>query len=516
MTNDEKLFVEEQLLLLSQSTQGNPISNEKLAEVQRIMQNFFVSQKVDYHVHSNGSHDATGKIGEVIKAANKVNVGEVAITNHNEIMETQIYLKKLNLRIREENEELNKNTPEYNPSLPMNRINGVNVIPAVEITCVIPGVKSEKNKPLKIHMLVYGLKLEEPSPLLKLLKAKHENDMLVDFGLFRIIEKKYGIHFTEEKIKDYIIEKRQQTKGFGRFGADDVIDFLKYNNIKLSNSYKEVKELLKSAPGPERMQLNVSDVIKLAHASGGMCVLAHPGVNLNRVNMNDNSGLTKEEKKAQIVRKLLEYGIDGFELFYNSKNTDVRERKSGQKTTIEIIKDEVRDFVASGKNRGNEIVFTAGSDTHFMEGDLNNDRQTLASTNKGDITSQGVKKFRKELAKLYFARLQGKITHRKYKTIPKEEIIQIQQQYTLTAQNFERTFLEGVDNFTFTRTPQVIKPSIKHKNSNRKNYPPKIAKNFQEFEAGELALTSGSKQQMSMEEELKRIDAINKTGGHSK
>ena len=516
MTNDEKLFLEEQLLLLSQAAQEGKLNNQQLAEFQRIMQAFFEIEKVDYHTHSNGSHDATGKIGELIKAAIKCRVGELAVTNHNEVFETQIYLSKLNSRIKEENAENGTKTPLHDPALPIQRINGVNVIPAVEITCVIPGVKSEKNKPLKVHMLVYGLKLEEPSPLLKLLKAKHENDMLVDFGLFKILEKKYGVHFTEEKIKDYIINKRQQTKGFGRFGADDVIDFLKYNNIKLANSYKEVKELLKSAPGPERMQLNVNDVIKLAHASGGMCVLAHPGVNLNRVNMNDNSGLTKEQKKAQIVQKLLEYGIDGFELFYNSKNTDIRERKSGQKTTIDIIKDEVRSFVASGKNKGNEIVFTAGSDEHFMEGDLANDHQRLGVTNKGEITAKGLKKFRKELAKLYVARLMGKNTHRKYKTIPREEITQIQQQYTLTAQNFERTFLEGVDNFTFTTRPaQVVTSSIKHKKSTKKNFPPKQARNFQEFEGQEFTL-SGSSKQIAMDDELKRIDAINKTGGHSK
>lgn len=512
MAREEKLFIDEQLLALSQAAQEGKISNEQLAETKKVMQSLFDVEKVDYHVHTNGSHDATGRIGEVIKAANKSGVGEIAITNHNEIIEAQIYFKKLNLRIREENEENNANTPLYNSNLPIQRVNGVNVLPGVEITCVIPGVLSEKKKPLKIHMLVYGLRLEEPSPLLKMLKAKHENDMLVDFGLFKIIEKKYGIHFTEEKIKDYIIEKRQKTKGFGRFGADDVIDFLKYNNIKLANNYKEVKELLKSAPGPERMQLNINDVIKLAHASGGICVLAHPGVNLNRVNMDDTSGLTKEEKKGQIVQKLLEYGIDGFELFYNSKSIDQRERNNGQKTTTEIIKEEVNDFVANGKNRGNEIVYTAGSDTHFMRGDLANDKQTLSTTNKGNITAQGVKKFRKEMAKLYVARVQGKNTHRKYKTYSKEEITQIQQQYTLTAQNFERTFLEGVDNFTFTTTPtRVTKPSIKHKNSTKKNYPPKIARNFNEFVIEELTAEKEIGKQLSMEEELKRIDKINGT-----
>lgn len=520
MATEDKKIVTDLLSLIHQleNSENSKFSKEQLAQVQQIVQGYFskpvgATNLGDYHVHTIGSHDATGKTGDVVKTAKRIGLKEIAITDHNKVTELQIYLKKLNGRIKEQNEEVEVDkTPMFNMNSPIHNVNGVNVIPGVEITCVIPGLKSDKGKPLKVHMLVYGLKLEEPSPLLKMLKAKNENDALVDFGLFKVLEKKYGISFSDEKIKQYIVNRRQHIKGFGRFGADDVIDFLKYNNIKLANNYREVKEVLKSAPGPERMQLNISDVIKLAHASGGICVLAHPGVNLNRISVDKASGQTREEKKAQIIQTLLNYGIDGFECFYNSKSIDKRERNAGERTTTEIIKDEVREFVKSGKNRGNQIVFTAGSDTHFMKGDELNTEQSLGSTNRGKINLDGLDKFRTEILGLLGARLQGKTTHRTYKVISKEEITQIQQQYTLTAQNYERAYLEGIDNFTYTqfKPGKIAKPTIKHKQPGKKNYAPKIARNFNEFVEQELSLHAEFPKQLAMDEELKRIDEINK------
>ncbi len=498
MANPDKKVVSDLLALISNMEQ-NPnttrFSSAELLNLKQMVKGYFskpvgaTSLIGDYHTHTTGSHDATGKAGDMVKLAKRIGIKELAITDHNKVTELQIYLAKLNGRIKEYNEEHVEKIPPFDFSSPIHNVNGVNVIPGVEVTCVIPGLKSDKGKPLKIHMLVYGLKLQEPSPLLKLLKAKQENDALVDFGLFKVIEKKYGISFSEEKIKEYIINHRQKEKGFGRFGADDVIEFLKYNNVKLANNYREVRELLKSAPGPERMQLNVNDVIKLAHASGGICVLAHPGVNLNRITPDTENGQTKEDKKAQIVRTLLNYGIDGFECYYNSRNIDKRERQRGERTTTQIIKDEVRDFVNEGLNRGNQIVYTAGSDTHFMRGDQFNSTSSLGTTNKGEINLEGVERFRLELLKLLEARLQGKITHREYKAVSKEEIRQIQQQYVSMAENFEKNYLEGVDNFTFTHIPsKVEKKNIKHKNSQ-----PKRARNFKEFVLDEL----------TMDEELK-------------
>lgn len=496
MLNQNNKDVNEILSLIHQlNTDNNSgYSTEQLLQMSNLVQDYFKAPagasglKGDYHVHTIGSHDATGKVGAVVKTAQKLGLKEIAITDHNKISEIQIFLTKLNQRIKEYNSDSKKQLPLYDLSSPIHNVNGVNVIPGVEVTCVIPGVKSDVDKPLKVHMLVYGPKLDKPNPLSRLLNAKASNDMLVDFGLFKILEKKYGVSFSEDKIKEYIINRRQQIKGFGRFGAKDIIDFLQYNNITLANNYKEIRDVLKAAPGPERMQLNINDVIKAAHASGGICVLAHPAVNLNRVAVDQNAGQTRAGQKAQVIKTLLNSGIDGFECFYNSKNIDIKERSKGEPTTTEIIKNEVKQFVMSGKNRGNQIIFTGGSDTHFMKDDELNSTQTLGTTNRGEINLEGLSKFRTEILRLMNARLQGEITHRNYKTISKDEIEQIVQQYTLTAQNFERSFLEGVDNFAFTYKLNNVQTTSTNNYYGANAYynKPKNAKNFNTFVLEEL------------------------------
>lgn len=394
-----------------------------------------------------GSHDASGRTDQAIVAFKSLANGKtMAITEHNTMGSIAMLLKQLNEKIDIYNEENSANFPKYDTSRVIHRINGVNIIPGVEITCVVPGIKSDKGKDLKVHMLVYGARVEANGMLHRLLKAKHHNDLLRNQGLFKIIEKQFGVIISEELIREYVINKQAEVPGFGQFGPSNVVSFLKEKGISLPMNYDEIKKLLKSAPEPQRLQLSIEDVIKVAHASGGICILAHPHVNLNRIALNLPDNATRDQRKAvldvekkKVIKKLLSFNIDGFEMVCNSATEEANQ----------IIKSAVKEY---GLDRS--ILYTAGSDTHFNAGDNLLATTKLGRTKQGIINGDYQAKFVRELINMDKARQSAKLNGNDqtvYRVnVPiysAKEIESIVAKYEGTAKVYQESFAQGVSNF---------------------------------------------------------------------
>lgn len=395
-----------------------------------------------------GSHDASGRTDQAIVAFKSLANGKtMAITEHNTMGSIALLLKQLNEKIDVYNEENGANFPKYDTSRVIHRINGVNVIPGVEITCVVPGIKSEKGKELKVHMLVYGARFETNGMFHRLLKAKHHNDLLRDQGLFKIIEKQFGVIISEQVIREYIIKKQSEVPGFGQFGPSNVVDFLREKGISLSMTYEEVRKMLKAAPEPQRLQLSIEDVIKVAHASGGICILAHPHVNLNRIALNLPDNATKDQKmnilaieKKKVIKKLLSFNIDGFEMVCNSAN----------EVGNNLIRSTVKEC---GLDKS--ILYTAGSDTHFNVGDNLSSTTKLGRTKQGIINGDYQSKFYRELVNMDNARQNSKLNGNDqimYRVnVPiysAKEIENIVSKYEGAARTYQETFAQGVTNFS--------------------------------------------------------------------
>ena len=78
----------------------------------------------DMHIHSEGSFDGTYSIDKIIGIANKNNVHTIAITDHNNFSAIKDFCVENGL-----------------PLLGCyHNINGINLIPGVEITCVMPQI----------------------------------------------------------------------------------------------------------------------------------------------------------------------------------------------------------------------------------------------------------------------------------------------------------------------------------------------------------------------------------------
>lgn len=295
--------------------------------------------KSDFHLHSKGSTDGKYSIDILLSLAISNNVKSIAITDHNNFDELVHYMRRNKLDLRQ----------------PFHMINGVMMIPGVEVTCRMPDVLNMKGNTTKLHLLVYASNIKPNSPISRLMAIKHRNDFLVDFGLLEYVAGVHNIQLSEGLIKNHLILTRQSNPGFSTYNAKDAIEFFKQNNIDVPATHKQLDRIISQAPRVQRLNLDVNDVIKIAHQSGGICIMAHPRTNLDRTAF-----------KVEAVKSLLKSGIDGFEIMSNSMNND----------TYKIILDTCKEYAPN-----KELYYTGGSDTHIVDSD-----NTIGKISQGYIT----------------------------------------------------------------------------------------------------------------------------------
>ena len=338
--------------------------------------------KVDLHTHSTGS-DGIYQVSYLMWMANGMDLDALAVTDHNTTDAVVKYLK--------ENGE-SANTAYF-------KAGDTFFIPGVEATCRVSEVPNKKGNSTKVHILLYGCDWSEDSPISKLLKIKSENDRLVDLGKLDHVLSKVGMGdiVSDRIIKDFVNKKRAKIEGYNTLSNDDIAEFFMYlgsltekemgalglpnskiaeiqsgltsaglrikSNKGLNTLNRKLHSIYDDYPSVQRLNLDAKDVIECAHASGGIAVFAHPWCNMPRT-IHQN----------RLVSTLLGHGLDGFEIGMEN-NTD----------EVEIIKSEI-----SRAGKDDEIIYTAGSDTHNFNKGI-----TLGLTGKGKTITVSKPRFGK-------------------------------------------------------------------------------------------------------------------------
>ena len=365
----------------------------------------------DLHIHSSGSSDGVYSIDKILHLSRKHNIRHISVTDHNAFHETIQYLKAHDRHL--------DHACHY--------FDGIQFIPGVEVTCRVDGIKNFKGNDTKIHLLVYSPILQSNSRLVKLMKIKHGNDLAVDFGLLFNIAKLKGIEIDQKAISKFITQKRSVVEGFSSFGRDDVIEFFNNQGITIAKSMKEYNKLFDNIPHAERLNLSATDVIELAHNSGGIVILAHPRTNLNRTN-----------NKSEVLDYLLDHEIDGFEIMTRGMDNN----------TFELIKYGVRRH-----SPHNRILYTGGSDFHIYD-----ENSRLGQFNSSPIISSTQTKFLEEIDKLKEARKHNEVTHRNYRFSTFSEMNDTLKRYSKKAHEINEIYSQAkrmmLDEETFLESPK--------------------------------------------------------------
>lgn len=354
---------------------------------------------VDGHVHIlHDNSDGVMEFADVMKIAKTNNTAIVGCTLHNNAEELLKIIKDYGLT----------------PSKAYHEINGMRVMLDIEATVRDSGVLNYKGNPVKEHMLVIGPSLTEKSPIVKLMKIKAENDKLVDYGLLYYVRDMLNLRFDNQAVKDYVIERRKENPGFNSFTKEDVVRFYGNMGVDIAKSQRELDEILGKVPQVPRLNIELSDLIKVAHASGAMVIFAHPSTTLVRT-----------QNKDEAIKHFLELGGDGFEMIYNGMNEE----------TYEAILKGLENFRSP-----NSILFTPGSDTHIPSEDV-----TIGRCAKGWIPIKSAAGFLEEMDRLQNAREKGMLTHRQYENVSSEEIRAIIEKYKVEQQESVRDYQERLE-----------------------------------------------------------------------
>ncbi len=344
----------------------------------------------DFHTHSNFSIDGTKSIKSLIKFAQKDNTTFLGITDHNTITGINQYLDKL----------------DYQRQDVFDNVKGKTIIvPGVEITARINHLKNLKGKPVKIHLVAYGIDRNDLSPISLLLTMKSINDKHVDLGFVTQLQNYFKFDLTDQDIREYIIYCQNQNKEFNAFGKAETIEFSKFLNLNLTDNDEQLKTIIDTFTPTDRINLEAKDVIDLVHASGGIVLLAHPQINLQRT-----------KHSHEVIDYLIKNEIDGFEMYYpqSTRSCDTYLRKVSKENHISL--------------------FSGGSDFHHDDSHNNIHNNDVFER----ITTDKVQAFIDYLYELNIARKKGILVYKNYKNLKSFDPDQILEKYRLKFCNCEQ------------------------------------------------------------------------------
>ena len=318
------------------------------------------TERADLHIHTRYSKDGFLTPDEIHVIAKKKRIKVLSFTDH------------------ESTDAIKKWFADHKISykLPFADIDGIRYIPGVELVATCPGFTDVKGKPFKIHLLVYGGSLESTSPLEKLVTIKNYNDNLITYSVLYHVAKRLNVkNPSETYIKDYIKDARKDNPHFSKFDLSSSIDFIKKYDFCPGRSEREITKLLRNVPIPRRIEVSVEDMIKIAHASGGICEMAHPTNTLSRLN--------PAHKPVDLINYLLDNYIDGFETIHNGLDPEINKMIT---------------YCINERLNINEYTKTGGSDDHFdcdiiKMGSLLNGRAISVDDNMSLIKQLEIKKY---------------------------------------------------------------------------------------------------------------------------
>lgn len=331
--------------------------------------------KQDFHIHSLGSSDGRHSIEYLQSRAEEKGVDTFAITDHNNLTYVRHFLKEKNLPL----------------DSAIHHLDGIDFIPGVEVTCRIEDVANLKGNTVKVHLIVLCPNLDPNLPFSRLMKAKHSNDIAVDFGLLVNIGKLRGVNISERDVRMFMDLKKETNKGFSTFGKEDIWDFMAMHSPGALKSRKQIYDMSLRVPQATRMTITAREVIDVAHDAGGLVFMAHPQCNLNR---------TSYPKQA--IKSLIESGIDGFEVHCASTTPE----------TVKMIED-----VCETSKLSNPILYSGGSDFHRV-----GQGSELGTMKDSPLTEDLFKSLNRAIRELQKCREVESLTNRRYKPVLKEDI----------------------------------------------------------------------------------------------
>jgi len=246
-------------------------------------------QKADLHIHTTAS-DGILTPDEVVYWSKLKGLTAIGITDHDTV---------------------NGIRPAEDASLKY----GIEIVPGIELSTIFEDEE--------IHILGYYIDYTAPwllSTLEKIQNSRYERAE-------RIVNKlnELGVNITLEQVK-----LKAVTGTIGRpHIARAMIDKGYINNIK--EAFKEF--IGKGCPAyVERYKLSSKEAIDIIKRTGGISVLAHPGLIKNKVN----------------IASIINLGIDGIEVYHSKHDNET-----------------VRDTLAIANSRN--LLITGGSDCHGVK-----------------------------------------------------------------------------------------------------------------------------------------------------
>ncbi|MFX0186721.1 MAG: PHP domain-containing protein [Candidatus Hodarchaeota archaeon] len=229
---------------------------------------------IDLHLHSNKS-DGLDTPSQLIDKAQKLDIGAVALTDHDTIDGVQEFLS-----YGEEKDII--------------------VLSGIEIS-----IRHEPEREIKdIHII--GLNIDYNSAeLIKTLKLQKEGRLKQKKQICDRLREEQGYNITYEEVKSIA--------GNHIVGRPHIVEIMKKNNPdkikgKTNNDLFKMISLGGIAYVNREFELNFEESIELINAAGGVPVIAHPGV-------------YKVSNRSKFIEFCVNAGIKGIEIEYTySKN----------------------------------------------------------------------------------------------------------------------------------------------------------------------------------------------------
>lgn len=225
---------------------------------------------IDMHMHTIYS-DGEYEPQQLIEMAKIKKIDTISITDHN----TVNGLKKIDF----------------------SKINGINVIPGIEITC-----KVDKGQ---FHLLGYNINYEDEK-LNEKLKDLRTNSYYSMICSLNVLKLDYNILFDSNDISDLFNKK-------GNIGRPDLAKLLiKYRYVKTAReAFNKYLNDVNSKTRKFNRDILYNDAIDLIHGANGISVLAHP----KQLLLND-------DKLDDLIKNMKNNGLDGIEVYHSCHNQD--------------------------------------------------------------------------------------------------------------------------------------------------------------------------------------------------
>lgn len=243
---------------------------------------------IDLHIHSRFSDDGEYTPEELVSICSKQGIQIMSITDHNCV---------------QANEAAQLAAQQ----------NGIRYISGIEIDCVY----GETN----LHILGYGIDFHN-SIFKEIEKNIEDQSLQASIGMLSKTQA-LGFHITENEMWNLSKDRYNQNMWTGEMFAEVLLSKPEYQNHPLLNPYRQggmrsdnpyvnfywdyYSQGKKCFVGIRYPRME--EVIRMIQETGGVAVLAHPGVNLK-----DN---------VRMLDDILESGIDGIEA-YSSYHTPVQ------------------------------------------------------------------------------------------------------------------------------------------------------------------------------------------------